>query len=318
MTIWTPVRWARNGDIELAHDRLTEQQGGEPLLLVTGLGVSRLWWPGGLAEALAAQGFAVARYDQRDGGDSTHLPPASTGNPITALFRKRGESYTAEDMADDAIAVLDALGWDSAHLFGQSLGGAVAQRIALRHPGRVRTLTSVSAVPGDVAGLGALRYIRLGTLGKLARMRFPATPEGDIEAGLALVRLLHSPAHPLDEQATRDMIAGFADAGTRDRHSQSRQIGAQWHGPAISRIEVPTLVLHGADDPLVKPAAGRAVAARIPGAQFVSLPGVGHDLPEPVWEDVALRVRRLADRKDTGSTVRTGRDGTGSRPEGSN
>ncbi|MET7802520.1 alpha/beta fold hydrolase, partial [Streptomyces decoyicus] len=89
------------------------------------------------------------------------------------------------------------------------------------------------------------------------------------------------------------------------------------HGPAISRIEVPTLVLHGADDPLVKPAAGRAVAARIPGAQFVSLPGVGHDLPEPVWKDVALRVRRLADRKDTGSIGRTERRGDGPRPEGS-
>ncbi|SED50753.1 Pimeloyl-ACP methyl ester carboxylesterase [Streptomyces sp. 2224.1] len=296
MNVWTPTRWARNDEVELAYDELTGSQGKAPLLLVTGLGVSRLWWPDGLAQALAAQGFAVARYDQRDAGESTHLPPTATGNPITALFRKRGASYTAQDMTDDAIAVMDALGWESAHLFGQSLGGAVAQRIALRHPGRVRTLTSVSAVPGDAAGLGALRYIRLRTLGKLARMTYPDTPEGDIEAGIALARLLHSPAHPLDEQAVRDAVTSLADSGVRDGHSQSRQIGAPWHGPAINRITVPTLVLHGADDPLVKPAAGRAVAARIPGARFVSLPGVGHDLPEPVWNDVAMRVRRLADR----------------------
>lgn len=296
MTTWMPTRWARNGEVELAYDQLTDRQDRDPLLLVTGLGVSRLWWPGGLAQALAAQGFAVARYDQRDAGESTRLPPTGTGNPITALFRKRGVSYTAEDMTDDAIAVMDALGWDSAHLFGQSLGGAVAQRIALRHPGRVRTLTSVSAVPGDVAGLGALRHIRLRTLGKLARMTYPDTPEGDIEAGIALAHLLHSPAYPLDEQAVRDSVTSLADTGVRDGRSQSRQIGAPWHGPAISRITVPTLVLHGADDPLVKPAAGRAVAARIPGAQFVSLPGVGHDLPEPVWNDVAMRVRRLAGR----------------------
>ncbi|MER0477639.1 alpha/beta hydrolase [Streptomyces sp. Edi2] len=296
MTTWTPTHWAHNGEVELAYDQLTSHQGNEPLLLVTGLGVSRFWWPGGLAQALAAQGFAVARYDQRDAGESTRLPPTATGNPITALVRKRGASYTAEGMTDDAVAVMDALGWDSAHLFGQSLGGAVAQRIALRHPGRVRTLTSVSAVPGDAAGLGALRYIRLRTLGKLARMTYPDTPEGDIEAGIALARLLHSPAYPFDEQAVRDSVTSLADTGVRDGHSQSRQIGATWHGLAISRITVPTLVLHGADDPLVKPAAGRAVAARIPGAQFVPLPGVGHDLPEPVWNDVAVRVRHLADR----------------------
>ncbi|MFI0215052.1 alpha/beta fold hydrolase [Streptomyces lydicus] len=295
MTTWTPVRRAHNGRIALAYDLLTGHPGQEPLLLVTGLGVSRLWWPDGLAGALAAQGFAMARYDQRDAGESTHLPPTATRSPLTALVRGRGSAYTAEDMADDAVAVLDALGWESAHLFGQSLGGTVAQRIALRHPRRVRTLTSVSAVPADVAGMRTLRHLRLWTLVKLARMRHPATPEGDIEAGIALARLLHSPAHPLDERATRDRITAMADTGVRDGRSQSRQIGARWHGPGIHEIAVPTLVLHGADDPLVKPSAGRAVAARVPGARFVELPGVGHDLPEAVWQDVARRVRRLAD-----------------------
>ncbi|NEE20487.1 alpha/beta fold hydrolase, partial [Streptomyces sp. SID7499] len=100
--------------------------------------------------------FAVARYDQRDAGESTRLPKRTArGNPFAALAAGRGAAYTAEDMADDAVAVMDALGWESAHLFGHSLGGVVAQRVALRHPGRVRTLTSSAALPSDVGGLGA-------------------------------------------------------------------------------------------------------------------------------------------------------------------
>lgn len=292
---WTPTRWAGNGEVRLAHDELAGRRDGEPLLLVTGLGVSRFWWPDGLAEALAARGFAVARYDQRDAGESTHLPPATRPrNPIAALSTKRSVAYTAEDMTDDAVAVLDALGWDSAHLLGQSLGGATAQRVALRHPRRVRTLTSLSAVPGDAAGLSTLRYIRLRTLARLARMTFPDTPEGDIEAGIALARLLHSPAHPLDEQATRRTVTDLADAGVRNSDAQSRQIGARWHGGTIREITAPTLVLHGEDDPLVKPSGGRTTAARIPGARFVPLPGVGHDLPAAAWEEVACHVARLA------------------------
>lgn len=184
--LWSPVRWAENGAVRLAFDSLTEGAGGEPLLLATGLGVNRLWVPDGLCRMLAAQGFAVARYDQRDGGESTHLPPTPTRSPISALFGKRETAYTAEDMADDAVAVMSALGWRSAHLLGVSLGGAVAQRVALRHPDRVRTLTSMAAVPGDTSGLRTMRYIQMRTLAKFARLRFPDTPEGDVAAGIAV------------------------------------------------------------------------------------------------------------------------------------
>ncbi|GAA4060525.1 alpha/beta hydrolase [Actinomadura miaoliensis] len=295
--LWTPVRWADNGRVQVAYDRLTTGTDGDPLLLVTGLGISRRWWPDGLCLALAARGFAVARYDQRDAGESSHLPRTATGNPISALVRGGGEAYTAEDMTDDGIAVLDALGWSSAHLFGQSLGGAVAQRIAVRHPGRVRTLTSASAVPGDAAGLSAVRYIRPGTLARLARVRHPDTPEGDVEAGVEVARILSVPGRPFDEAAVREHLTVIADSGVRDKQAQSRQIGARWRGPAISEITVPTLILHGEADPLVRPSAGRRIAARIPGARLVILPGVGHDLPESVWDDVADEIRRLADER---------------------
>ncbi|GAA1553325.1 alpha/beta hydrolase [Actinomadura kijaniata] len=298
-TPWTPVRWAGNGPVRLAYDRFTEGADGEPLLLVIGLGVSRRWWPDGLCRALAARGFAVARYDQRDAGESTHLPRESAGGPIGALLRRREQPYTAEDMTDDAVAVLDALGWGSAHLFGASLGGAVAQRTAVRHPGRVRTLTSVSAVPGDAAGLAALRYVRLRTLVRLARVKHPDTPEGDVAAGVEVARILASPGRPFDEAAARELITGLADPGVRDTTAQGGQIGARWRGPAIDTIAVPTLVLHGADDPLIKPSAGRRVAARVPGARLALLPGMGHDLPEDVWDDIAARVRHLADQRRT-------------------
>ncbi|MFG2289725.1 alpha/beta fold hydrolase [Streptomyces sp. NPDC048595] len=293
--LWSPVRWAENGAVRLAFDSLTEGADGEPLLLATGLGANRLWIPDGLCRMLAAQGFAVARYDQRDGGESTHLPPTRNGNPIAALFAKRGEAYTAEDMADDTVAVLDALGWRSAHLMGVSLGGAVAQRVALRHPGRVRTLISMAAVPGDTSGLRTMRYIRLGTLAKFARLRFPDTPEGALAAGVEVSRLLASPNRPFDEPAAREAVARNIDRGIHDPQAQSRQIGAQWHGPSIRAVTHPTLVLHGADDPLIKPGAAQAIASRIPGARLALLPRVGHELPEPAWAGVATELRAVAD-----------------------
>ncbi|MFG2224861.1 alpha/beta fold hydrolase [Streptomyces sp. NPDC048644] len=305
--LWSPVRWARNGAVRLAFDLLTEGADGEPLLMAMGLGANRLWFPDGLCRTLAAQGFAVARYDQRDGGESTHLPPTATRNPLSALFKKRGEAYTAEDMADDAVAVMDALGWQSAHLLGVSLGGAVAQRVTLRHPERVRTLTSMAAVPGDVAGLQAMRYIRMTTLAKFARMKFPDTPDGAIAAGVAVSRLLASPNRLFDERAAREAAERNVDNGVRDQQAQGRQIGAQWHGRPISAITRPTLVLHGADDPLIKPAAAKAIASRIPDARLVLLPRVGHELPEPAWDGVAAELRGLADttrtRKDKSATA---------------
>ncbi|WP_433490948.1 alpha/beta fold hydrolase [Nocardia grenadensis] len=292
---WEPRGWARNGAVRLAFDRYMPERGGEPLLIATGLGANRHWIPDGFCEQLTEHGFAVARYDQRDGGESTHLPPTAVRNPITALLTRRGANYTAEDMTDDAVAVLDELGWHSAHVLGVSLGGAVVQRLALRHPGRVRTLTSADAVPGDVTGLRALRYIRLRTLAKFARVQFPDTPDGAIDAGVTVAKLLASPRHEFDEAAVRARLAARPDSGIHDAQAQSRQIGAQWSGPPITEITRPTLVVHGEDDPLIKPGTARAIAYRIPGARLLVLPGMGHDLPEHAWKPLAEAVRELAD-----------------------
>jgi pimeloyl-ACP methyl ester carboxylesterase len=290
---WSPTRYAHNGQVEIAWDELVGSE-GDPLLLVMGLGTSRFWWPAGLCRAFAEEGFQVVRYDQRDAGHSTRMPATSTGNPITSLFAKRGEAYSAEDMTDDAVAVLDDLGWSAAHIFGHSLGGAVAQRIALRHPDRVLSVVSSAALPSDISGVQVARYLRFGLLSRLARMKFPEGREGDIAASLAVARGVASPAYPFDEDAAREWIEREVDSGPRDSQAQSRQIGAQWHGPRLKELGKPTLVMHGDADPILRVSAGRATAARIRGARMITWPGVGHDLPEPLWPQVAHAVRELA------------------------
>ena len=289
------TRYARNGAVRIAFDD-RGGAGGEPLLLVMGLGVSRFWWPGGLVGELTGRGFHVAAYDQRDAGESTHFPATGTNSPVVAVLRRHSVAYTAEDMTDDAVAVLDALGWDAAHLFGHSMGGQVAQRTALRHPARVRSITSSASLPSDTGGLAAARYVHLGMVARMARMRFPEGRDGDIALGLALARMVASPGYPFDEAEARARIERDLVSGVRDAAAQSRQAGAKWHGGRLSELRVPALVLHGEQDQVLRPAAARRTAAAIAGARLVLLPGVGHDLPAAVWPQVAREVRALADR----------------------
>jgi pimeloyl-ACP methyl ester carboxylesterase len=291
---WTQAKYARNAAVDIAYDTLAGSA-GEPLLLVMGLAVSRFWWPTGLCQEFAARGFAVARYDQRDAGESTRMPDTGSRNPFVAIARKRG-AYTSEDMTDDAVAVLDALGWQRAHLFGASLGGIIAQRIALRHPDRVLSVVSAAGIPSDTSGLGALRYVRFGLLARLARLKFPAGRDGDIQLSLALARAVASPAYPFDETASREWIEREADSGPRDTRAQSRQVGAGWHGQKLRELRKPTLVLHGDHDPLLRVSAARNTAKAIAGAHLVLLPGAGHDLPQPLWGAIADEVRGNADR----------------------
>jgi pimeloyl-ACP methyl ester carboxylesterase len=286
--------YARNGTVRIAYEDLGGE-GGDPLLLVMGLGVSRHWWPAGFVSALVEQGFHVVAYDQRDSGESTRFADEKHLHPFAALFRARSP-YTAEDMTDDAVAVLDALGWGSAHLFGHSMGGLLAQRIALRHPARVRSIGVSGAMPSDASGLRQLRHVRLGFVLRMSRLRFPEGREGDLAAGLALARAIASPGYPFDEAAVRATVEREVTSGIRDAKAQSRQTGATWHGGRLAELTVPTLVLHGEQDPVLRPSAARAIAAAIPDGRLVLLPGVGHDLPRALWPRVAGEVRALADQ----------------------
>jgi pimeloyl-ACP methyl ester carboxylesterase len=296
------TQYARNGDVRIAFEDLGGA-GGDPLLLIMGLAVSRFWWPQALVDELIGHGFHVVAYDQRDAGESTHFPEAAAASPLAAVLRRRSTAYSAEDMTGDAIAVLDALGWDAAHLFGHSMGGQLAQRTALGYPGRVASLTSSASLPSDVGSLGAARYIHLGLVAKLARLKVPEGREGDIELGLAAARAIASPGYPFDEAGVRARIERDQVSGVRDAAAQSRQAGAKWHGGKLAELRVPALVLHGAEDPLLRPAAGRRTAAAIPGARLVILPGVGHDIPAELFPQVADEVRAVADRASAVTTA---------------
>ncbi|MFE3875996.1 alpha/beta fold hydrolase [Kitasatospora sp. NPDC059146] len=290
--------FAHNGEIRIAFEDLGGE-GGDPLLLIMGLGATRFWWPDGLVAELVGRGFHVVAYDQRDAGESTRLPDRRVGPPIKALLQREAPAYGVEDLTDDAIAVLAALGWTGAHLFGHSMGGLVAQRIAIRHPQRVLSLTTSAAVPSDAKGLSVLRYLRLACLPRFARLHYPETPQGNLDLAVAVARILAAPGRPVEERDVREFVekeAAHEVASFRDAKAQSRQIGAKWHGGRLDEITAPTLVLHGERDPLLRVASARAIAAAVPGARLRLVPGVGHFLARDVWTTYADELRALADR----------------------
>ncbi|MFB6436574.1 alpha/beta fold hydrolase [Streptomyces sp. NPDC056411] len=294
------TRFAHNGEIQIAFEDLGGA-GGDPLLLVMGLGASRFWWPDGLVAELVGRGFHVVTYDQRDAGESTHLPNRRVGPPVKALLHREAPAYSAEDLTDDAVAVLDALGWEGAHFFGHSMGGLVAQRIAIRHPERVLTLATSSAVPSDTTGLSVLRYLRLACLPRFARLHYPETPQGNLDLAVAIARILAAPGQHTDEHDVREFVdkeAAHRVASFRDQLAQSRQIGAKWHGGPLAEITAPTLVLHGERDPLLRVTAARDITDAVPGARLRTLPGVGHFLARNVWATYADELRALAHRAD--------------------
>jgi pimeloyl-ACP methyl ester carboxylesterase len=270
---------ARNRDVGIAYEHF--DSGGEPLLLIMGLGMQLLSWPDEFCAALVEHGFAVVRFDNRDVGRSTHLSRAGAPSLAGVLARPRSAAaYRLADMADDAAAVCDAIGWTSAHVVGASLGGMIAQALAIGHPERVRSLTSIMSTPSPRIGRPRL--------GALAALVGPDAHDRD-QAGARMVRVFRaigSPAYPPDETWLRDIGRRAFDRG-HDPAGVRRQLAAILASgdrrAGLSRVRVPTLVLHGDADPLVRLPGGRATAAAVPGARLVVYRGMGHDLPRALW-----------------------------------
>ena len=294
--IETDIQRADVGDVELAYQTFGDA-GDPPILLVMGLATQMLGWPDGFCEALVERGHYVIRFDNRDIGLSTHLHDAPPPDVMAAFAGDTSSaSYTLSDMARDTVGLLDALGLDSAHVVGASMGGMIAQTVAIEHPERVRTLTSIMSTTGD-------RRVGAATAEATAALLAPpaTTREQAIERTLATYRVIGSPGHERDEDELRRR-AGIAFDRAHDPAGVGRQLMAIFaSGDRTERlgdIRVPTLVIHGAEDPLVQVSGARATAKAIPHAELVIIDGMGHDLPRGLWGQIADRIAALVARAE--------------------
>jgi pimeloyl-ACP methyl ester carboxylesterase len=272
---------AKANGVELEYQALGDPQ-DPTLLLVMGLGAQLITWPAGFCELLAARGFHVVRYDNRDSGLSTYLDTVPQPD-LGAVFRGDHSTvpYLLADMAVDAVGLLDALGVEQAHIVGASMGGMIVQQAAIDHPGRILSLCSIMSRPGD--GVSGNSTPEAGALLLAER---PADREAAIEAGVRTARAVGSPDYPPAEPVLRAMVTAAYDRCHR-ADGFARQFAAILASPdrtpGLREVTVPTLVIHGAADPLVEPSGGEATAAAVPGSELLLVPGMGHNLPEPLW-----------------------------------
>lgn len=282
---------ARHGDIRIAYE-VDGPDDGVPLLLIMGLGLQMTFWPAGFRRMLVEAGFRVARFDNRDVGGSTHLTSLSMPSPLVFVTR-HWAGYGLPDMAGDALAVLDDLGWADAHVVGVSLGGMIGQTLACRYPGRVRTLTSLSSTPS----------VRIGRPHPRALAALATLPVRDRDAAarqlVHVFRIIGSPGYPRDEEWIGD-AARCAFDRAHDPNGVRRQlaaiVSAPDRRPLLRNLRMPALVVHGADDPLVRLSGGLATVRAIPGAKLVVYPGMGHDLPAALQPAIVAEITALAER----------------------
>ena len=267
-------RASANG-IELEYDTFGRLDAA-PLLLIGGLGTQLLTWDEEFCELLAGRGFRVIRFDNRDAGLSTWPE----------------DEYTLDDMADDAVGLLDALGVRAAHFVGASMGGFIAQLVALNHPDRVLSLTSMISGPN-----GEDQVQPTPEAQALLLTPVPPTHEERVQLALVAKQKLLGPDDPYDEPYER---ARAVQAIDRAYHPAgfARQLRAVLAAPSrierLHSLQVPALVVHGDADILVPVDNGRRVAAAIPGARMLEIPGMGHDIPRRVWPEVIDAIAEIA------------------------
>ncbi len=255
---------------------------GRPLLLIIGLGAQMIHWDDDLCQDLAERGHYVIRYDNRDVGLSAKFEEAGVPDLMDTFGKlMQGEKiippYTLEDMADDAVGLLDALGIRKAHICGMSMGGMIAQTFAIRHPSRVLSLISIYSTTGNPE----VPQPKPEVTGLLIAPP-PQEREACIEHMLGVFKTIAGSGFPVDEQWTRRIMAESFDRCFYPQ-GMGRQLVAilaqENRVPALDKVAVPTLVVHGTDDPLVPVEGGKDTARAIPGAQLMLIEGMGHDLP---------------------------------------
>jgi len=292
---------ARVGEIDLAYETF-----GDPsdpaLLLVMGLATQMIAWHDDFCAQLAARGFHVIRFDNRDVGRSTAMRdmPVPTMRQLVLRDRKAA-GYDLSDMAADAVGLLDELGIEQAHVVGASMGGMIAQTIAIEHPERVLSLCSLMSNTGS----------RWSGQPRLATYRVllgvpPKEREAYVEHVVAMYRIIGSKGFDRDEDDLRGMAGRSFDRG-RNPAGSGRQLAAiiasGERTEALKRLDVPTVVIHGTVDRLVSPSGGRATAKAIPGARFVPIAGMGHDLPRGAWPQIIRAITENAARARAGGVA---------------
>lgn len=287
------------GDLEIACETFGDRR-DPALVLIMGLGTQMLAWPDEFCARLADAGRYVVRFDNRDCGLSTHLDWLAAPDPARVLLRRETVPYSIDEMAGDTLGLIDALGLDTVDLVGASMGGFIAQAVALRSPQRLRSLTLMMTSTGSR---------RVGYPSpKVARQLLRRRPAGDrdevITLALSVFRLIGSPGYAFDEEYL-ERQAGRSYDRAHDPKGYLRQLAACLvqpdRTPRLRQLRVPTLVIHGLHDPLVSPSGGLALARAIPGARFLGYSGMGHDLPRELWSEIAYEITRLSDATSVGS-----------------
>lgn len=262
-----------------------------PLLLIMGFGAQMTLWPDELLDSLVAHGFHVIRYDNRDIGLSHKFHGVKAPGPVKLTLLQRfglrpRVPYTLGDMADDGAGLLDALGIEKAHIVGASMGGMIAQHFAARHPDKCLSLTSVFSTPG-ARGLKAAKREAMEVL-----IKRPASLEEEVlvEHGVKVARTIGSPGFPTPEGRLRERTRETVRRSVYPEGPIRQMAAIMSDGDRtemLKQLDVPTLVLHGEDDPLIPVEHGHATAAAIPGARIKTIAGWGHDLPLELVDELA-------------------------------
>ena len=285
---------ARVGEIELCYETFGEGS-NPPLLLVMGLGSQMVVWEDSFCERLAGRGFCVTRFDNRDVGRSTILDQRPVPTLAQLLRRDPGAAaYTLEDMADDAAGLLDVLDVQAAHVVGISMGGMIAQLIAVRHPSRVLTLVSIMSTTGN----RRVGRTHPGLLPRFFRRR-PLDHDGYVRDFVDTYREIGSRRYPPGDERTRAIAERCFERGIHPRGA-ARQLmaiaSASDRTAALASVRAPTTVIHGTEDRLVMASGGRATAAAIPDARLVEIEGMAHDMPPALWDQVIEEIAATAER----------------------
>jgi pimeloyl-ACP methyl ester carboxylesterase len=286
-------RLAPVNGIELAYEELGDPD-GEPLLLIMGLATQMIFWDVDLCELLGERGYRVIRFDNRDIGHSTKLDAAGVPNDTAMILGYGRPAYRLADMAADTVGLLDHLGIEGAHVVGASMGGMIAQQVAIDHPGRTLSLCSIMSATGN------RRYRFPSWRAFASLMARPASSrEGYIEQAVRTFKIIGSPAYPMDETHFRALCGlsydrGFHPAGVARQLHAINCSGNRVRG--LRALDLPALVVHGTADPLVRPTAGRETAASIRGARLWTIEGMGHDLPAALHEQFADEIDANARR----------------------